>query len=164
LSRGDSRRLRKRSTQDSEAYHLYLKGRYCSEKRTLDDLNKAIDFFHRAVEDDPRYALAYAGLADAYTLLGSGTYGAMPARRATVKATEMAVKALDLDSTLAEAHTSLAFIKFRLDWAWCEAEREFKQAIELTHDMYALITGTRCFWQRWAVKIKPSRKSRKSKT
>ena len=144
LSRLESTKLRKRSTQNSEAYQLYLKGRYCLEKRTQEELHKAINYYHRAVDNDPNYALAYAGLADSFTLLGSGTYGAMPSTRTRVKATEMALKALDLDSTLAEAHTSLAFVKFRFDWAWREAEREFQQAIELNpryvraHHWYAL--------------------------
>jgi TolB-like protein/Flp pilus assembly protein TadD len=144
LSRRESTRLRKRSTQNSEAYQLYLKGRYCSEKRTREELHKAIDYFYRAVQYDPNYALAYAGLGDAFTLLGSGTYGAMPSKGARVKASEMAMKALDLDSTLAEAHTSLAFVKFRFDWAWREAEREFQRALELNpryvraHHWYAL--------------------------
>jgi tetratricopeptide (TPR) repeat protein len=136
--------LRKRSTQNFEAYQLYLKGRYCSEKRSQEELHKAIDYFYRAVQNDPDYALAYAGLADSFTLLGSGTYGAMPSKSARVKATEMAMKALDLDSTLAEAHTSLALVKFRFDWAWLDAEREFQRALELnpryvrTHHWYAL--------------------------
>jgi TolB-like protein/Tfp pilus assembly protein PilF len=144
LSRRDSTRLRKRSTLNSEAYQLYLRGRYCSEKRTQVELHKAIDYFYRAVQNDPSYALAYAGLGDAFTLLGSGTYGAMPSKSARVKATEMALKALDLDSTLAEAHTSLAFVKFRFDWAWLDAEREFQRALELNpryvraHHWYAL--------------------------
>jgi len=144
LSRRESTRLRKRSTRNSEAYQLYLKGRYCSEKRTREALQKAIDYFHRSVQDDPDYALAYAGLADSFTLLGSGTYGAMPSRSARAKATEMALKALELDATLAEAHTSLAFVKFRFDWAWQEAEREFRRAIDLNpryvraHHWYAL--------------------------
>jgi TolB-like protein/Flp pilus assembly protein TadD len=144
LGRRESTKLRKRSTQNSEAYQLYLKGRYCSEKRTKEELHKAIDYYHRAVECDPNYAVAYAGLADSFTLLGSGTYGAMPSTSTRRKATEMAVKALDLDSTLAEAHTSLAFVKFRFDWAWLEAESEFKRALELNprylraHHWYAL--------------------------
>jgi TolB-like protein/Flp pilus assembly protein TadD len=144
LSRRESTRLRKRSTQNSEAYQLYLKGRYCSEKRTREELHKAIDYFYRAVQNDPNYALAYAGLGDAFTLLGSGTYGAIPSKSARVKATEMALKALDLDSTLAEAHTSLAFVRFRFDWAWRDAEREFQRALELNpryvraHHWYAL--------------------------
>jgi TolB-like protein/Tfp pilus assembly protein PilF len=144
LSRRESIRLRKRSTQNFEAYQLYLKGRYCSEKRSQEELHKAIDYFYRAVQNDPDYALAYAGLADSFTLLGSGSYGAMPSKSARVKATEMALKALDLDSTLAEAHTSLAFVKFRFDWAWLDAEREFQRALELNpryvraHHWYAL--------------------------
>jgi len=144
LSRRESTRMRKRSTQNSVAFQLYLKVRYCSEKRTREDLQKAIDYFHRSVQDDPDYALAYAGLADSFTLLGSGTYGAMPSRSARVKATEMALKALELDATLAEAHTSLAFVKFRFDWAWQEAEREFRRALDLNpryvraHHWYAL--------------------------
>jgi TolB-like protein/Tfp pilus assembly protein PilF len=144
LSRRESVRLRKRSTQNSEAYQLYLKGRYCSEKRTQEALRKAIDYYYGAVQNDPNYALAYAGLGDAFTLLGSGTYGAMPSKSARVKATEMVLKALDLDSTLAEAHTSLAFVKFRFDWAWREAESEFQRGLELNpryvraHHWYAL--------------------------
>lgn len=131
LGRDEAKRLQKRSTQDPEAYQLYLKGRYCSEKRTQEELHKAIDYFQDALANDPSYALAYAGLADDYTLLGSGTYGAMPSKSARVRATEMAVKALEMDSALAEAHTSLAFIRFRFDWDWPDAEREFKRALEL---------------------------------
>jgi TolB-like protein/Tfp pilus assembly protein PilF len=144
LSRGEAKRLQKRYTEDAQAYQLYLRGRYCSEKRTLEGIHKAIEYFNQATENDPRYALAYTGLADAYTLLGSGTYGAMPSRNARVRATEMAVKALEMDSTLAEAHTSLAFVRFRFDWAWSEAEREFSRALALNpryvraHHWYAL--------------------------
>lgn len=144
LSRGEFRRLRKRDTGISEAYQLYLKGRYCLEKRTLEGLHKAIEYLNQATKIDPRYSLAYAGLADAYTLQGSGTYGAMPSKNARARATEMAEKALELDDTLAEAHTSLAFVRFRFDWAWQRAEREFERAIELNpryvtaHHWYAL--------------------------
>jgi TolB-like protein/Tfp pilus assembly protein PilF len=144
LSRRESTSLRKRSTRNSEAYQLYLKGRYCSEKRTQEELHKAIDYFCRAVQNDPNYAPAYAGLSDAFTLLGSGTYGSMPSKNARAKAAEMALKALDLDRTLAEAHTSLAFVKFRFDWDWIDAEREFQRALKLNpryvraHHWYAL--------------------------
>jgi TolB-like protein/Tfp pilus assembly protein PilF len=144
LSRGEAKRLRKRYTQDAQAYQLYLRGRYCAEKRTLEGLYKAIEYFNQATENDPRYSLAYAGLADAYTLLGSGTYGAMPSKNARARATEMAVKALEMDNTLAEAHTSLAFVRFRFDWDWQGAEREFERAIDLNpryvtaHHWYAL--------------------------
>ena len=144
LSRGEAKRLRKRYTDDAQAYQLYLRGRYCSEKRTIEGLQKAIEYFNQATGNDPYYALAYTGLADAYTLLGSGTYGAMPSKNARARATEMAVKAIEMDSTLAEAHTSLAFVRFRFDWAWEDAEREFKRALELNpryvraHHWYAL--------------------------
>jgi TolB-like protein/Tfp pilus assembly protein PilF len=144
LSRREAKRLRKRYTDDAQAYQLYLRGRYCSEKRTIEGLHKAIEYFNQATGNDPCYALAYTGLADAYTLLGSGTYGAMPSKNARARATEMAVKAIEMDSTLAEAHTSLAFVRFRFDWAWEDAEREFKRALELNpryvraHHWYAL--------------------------
>lgn len=144
LSRGESRRLRKRDTGNPEAYQLYLKGRFCLEKRTLEGLHKAIEYLNQATQSDPRYSLAYAGLADAYTLQGSGTYGAMPSKNARARATEMAEKALEMDDTLAEAHTSLAFVRFRFDWAWQRAEPEFEQAIKLNpryvtaHHWYAL--------------------------
>jgi TolB-like protein/Flp pilus assembly protein TadD len=144
LSRVEVKRLQKRHTEDAQAYQFYLRGRYCSEKRTLEGIHKAIEYFNQATESDPRYALAYAGLADAYTLLGSGTYGAMPSKNARVSATEMAVKALEIDDALAEAFTSLAFVRFRFDWAWQDAERAFERAIELNpryvtaHHWYAL--------------------------
>ncbi len=144
LNRSEAKRLRKRYTEDAQAYQLYLRGRYCSEKRTLEGLHKAIEYFNQATGNDPCYALAYTGLADAYTLLGSGTYGAMPSKEARARATEMAAKAIEMDSTLAEAHTSLAFVRFRFDWAWEDAEREFQRALELNpryvraHHWYAL--------------------------
>jgi len=80
LTAEERTRLRKRYTQEPEAYQLYLKGRYCAEKRTKEGLQKGVEYFHQAIERDPSYALAYAGLADSYTLLGSGTYGALPAQ------------------------------------------------------------------------------------
>lgn len=144
LSGDENKRLRKLYTHDPDAYQLYLKGRYFSEKRSEEGLRKGIEYFHKAIEKDPEYALAYAGLADSYTLLGSGTYGVLSAETAMEHARAMAMKALAIDDTLAEAHTALAFIKFRFDWAWPEAEREFKQAIALNprdaraHHWYAL--------------------------
>jgi TolB-like protein/Tfp pilus assembly protein PilF len=140
----ERKRLRKRTTQSPEAYQFYLRGRYCSEKRTEEGLQKGIDYFHRAIDKDPNYALAFAGLADSYTLLGSGTYGALSAKSAITEAKMMATKALAIDDTLAEAQTSLAFLRFRFDWAWSDAEREFTHAITLNpryaraHHWYAL--------------------------
>ena len=144
LTAEERTRLRKRYTQEPEAYQLYLKGRYCAEKRTKEGLQKGVEYFHQAIERDPSYALAYAGLADSYTLLGSGTYGALPAQGAMADAKAMALRALAIDDALAEAHTSLAFVRFRFDWAWLDAEKGFEQALQLNpryaraHHWYAL--------------------------
>jgi serine/threonine protein kinase/tetratricopeptide (TPR) repeat protein len=111
-----------------EAYQLYLKGRYLWNKRTGKDLKKALEYFDQAIEKDPDYALAYAGLADLYYTLPF--YTPLPPQEAFLKAKEAAQKALEMDDTLAEAHTSLAAIKWNL-WEWDEAEKEFKKAIKL---------------------------------
>ena len=144
LTGAERERLRKRYTENTEAFHAYLKGRYHLNKRTASGLRKAIEHFREAIELDPTYALAYAGLADTYTLLGSAGYDAPSPREMISKAKAAAVKALEIDESLAEAHTSLAFIKFRLDWDWAGAEKEFARAIELnpgsaaSHHWYAL--------------------------
>ena len=111
-----------------EAYGLYLKGRNAWNKRTEDGLHQGIDYFQKAIEVDPNYAPAYAGLADCYNMLV--VYGVQQPKDAFPKAKEAAVKALEIDESLAEAHTSLAFIEFRWDWDRVEAEREFQQAIK----------------------------------
>jgi TolB-like protein/Flp pilus assembly protein TadD len=144
LTAADTHRLKKRYTHNPDAYHLYLKGRFCFERRTQLGLRKAIEYFEQAIEKDWNYALAYAGLGDCYTLLGCGTYGALPAKSATSRASAMALQAVAADDTLAEAHTSLAFVRFRFEWDWSEAEKEFQRAIELNpryaraHHWYAL--------------------------
>jgi DNA-binding winged helix-turn-helix (wHTH) protein/TolB-like protein len=112
-----------------EAYRLYLKGRNAWNKRTQEGLQQGIDLFQQAIDIDPNYASAYAGLADCYNMLV--VYGASQPRDGFPKAKEAAVKALEIDETLAEAHTSLAFIKFRWDRDRVETEREFQQAIKL---------------------------------
>ncbi len=114
---------------NSEAYQLYLKGRYFWNKRTEEGFKKAIESFTAAIEKDPNYGQAYAGLADAYSLVSEG-FG-MPRREAMAKARAAALKALELDDTLAEAHVSLAFVRMHYDWDWLGAEKEFKRAIEL---------------------------------
>ena len=114
-----------------DAYEAYLKGRYFWNKRTADGLKKAIDYFNQAIEKDPNYAQAYTGLADSYALLGDWEYGVLPPKEAFPRAKAAATKALDLDSTLGEAHTSLAFSLDVFDWDWESAEREFRRAIEL---------------------------------
>ncbi len=130
-----------------EAHELYLKGRYYWNKRTPQALKKSLEYFQHAIEKDPSYVLGYAGLADAYVMLGAGEYAVLPPKEAYPKAEAAAMKALELDSTLAEAHTTLGFSKDS-DWDWQGAEREFKQAIELNpgyataHHYYAVhLTG-----------------------
>lgn len=112
-----------------EAYRLYLKGRNAWNKRTADELQRGIDFFNQAIEIDPNYAAAYAGLADCYNMLV--VYGRFQPKEGFPKAKEAAMKALEIDENQAEAHSSLAFIKFRWDWDRAETEREFQTAIKL---------------------------------
>ncbi len=128
LSGEQKQRMTRHATEDSEAYQMYLQGRYYWNKRTLEGVQQSIDFFQQAIQKDSKYALAYAGQADAYALLGD--LNVLPAREVTPKVKAAASKALELDDTLGEAHTSLAFAKFR-EWDWAGAEREFKRAIEL---------------------------------
>ena len=112
-----------------EAFQSYLRGRYFWNKRTAVDLKQGIDSFDRAIKLDAGFALAYAGLADSYNMLGS--YGNLDPNEAFPKAREAAQRALQIDDTLAEAHASLAYVKHRYEWDWAGAEREFKRAIEL---------------------------------
>jgi DNA-binding winged helix-turn-helix (wHTH) protein/TolB-like protein/Tfp pilus assembly protein PilF len=119
----------KRYTQNAQAYQFYLKGRHLWNKRTSENLRRAVDFFNQAVAADPDYAPAYAGLADCFALYSS--YEIASGADSFPKAKAMALKALALDETLAEAHTSLAFVLYRFEWNWADAEREFKRAIEL---------------------------------
>ena len=125
-------RLAKQPTENIEAYQLYLEGRYHWNKRSEDGFRKAVEYFQQATEKDPRYALAFAGLADSYVLLGE--YRLMPSQEAFPKAREAAAKALGLEDTLAEAHASLADVKVDYDWDWPGAEQEFQRAIELNPD------------------------------
>jgi len=112
-----------------EAYRFYLKGRNAWNKRTAEGLQQGIDYFQQAIDTDPNYAPAYAGLADCYNMLV--VYGVSQPKDGFPKAKDAAVKALEIDETLAEAHTSLAFIKFRWDRDRVETETEFQQAIKL---------------------------------
>ncbi len=123
--------LKKTRVVDPEAYEFYLKGRYFWNKRTADGLKAAVDHFNQALEKDPKYAQAYAGLADSYALLGDWEYGVLSPSEAYPKAKAAAIKALDADDTLGEAHTSLAFSLDAFDWDWESAETEYKRAIEL---------------------------------
>jgi TolB-like protein/DNA-binding winged helix-turn-helix (wHTH) protein/Tfp pilus assembly protein PilF len=133
-------------TASPVAYQLYLKGRLFWNQRNRDALLKAIDYFEQAIKADPNYALAYAGLADSYDLLDD--WGKTPPRDSFPKARAAAEKALELDDSLAEAHTSLAQVHESYEWNWAEAEREYKRAIELNpnyptaHQWYAMFLGT----------------------
>ena len=131
LSPDERGRMRRLRPINAEAYEAYLKGRFYWNKRTVDALQIARAYFEQATQKDPHYALAYAGLADAYDVLGSGVAAALPPREAMRHAREAANRAIQLDETLAEGHTSLAGIKFSFDWDWQGAETEFRRAIEL---------------------------------
>jgi len=114
-----------------EAYVSYLKGRYFWNKRTGDSLKVALAYFNQAIEEDPKYAQAYSGLADTYALLGDWQYAVMTPKEALPKAKAAAIKALELDSALGEAHNSLAFCLDGFDWDFDSAGKEFLRAIEL---------------------------------
>ncbi len=129
LTGEEKKRLAKRHTGSTEAYKLYLKGLYYWNKRTVECLKKGIEYFEQAIEMDPNYALAYAGLADSYVLLGR--YEALSPKESFPKAKAAAMKALQIDPGLAEAFPSLASAKFKYDWDWAGAERDFKHGIEL---------------------------------
>jgi len=122
-------RIERKPTANMEAYSLYLQGRYFWNKRTRDGINKGIDYFQLAIEKDPTFALAYAGIADSYILIGWFDW-ASP-KETFPKAKEAAIKALEINTSLAEAYTSLGAIKMNYDWDWAGAERQFKRAIEL---------------------------------
>jgi TolB-like protein/predicted Ser/Thr protein kinase/Tfp pilus assembly protein PilF len=133
---------RVRRVDNLEAYTLYLQGRYWWDKRHKGGLRRALDFFEKAVRSEPTYALAHAGLADANSVVGF--YGFEPPREAFARAREAAVRALELDEGLAEAHVSMALIRFWFDWDWAEAEREFERAFALDRQ---LVTARMFFGQ-----------------
>ncbi|MFQ5799358.1 MAG: tetratricopeptide repeat protein, partial [Bacteroidota bacterium] len=129
---GEDAPIVKRYTDDVEAYNLYLKGRYYWNKRTEEGLKKGLEYFQQAIERDPTYALAYAGMADSYIVLVDWSF--LPPHEAHPKAKAAARKALEIENTLAEAHNSLAYVNYIYDWDWLEAEAEYKRALELNPD------------------------------
>jgi serine/threonine protein kinase/tetratricopeptide (TPR) repeat protein len=129
LTRAEKKRLIKRQTDDAEAYRLYLKGRHHWNRWTEDGFYKAIEYFQKAVEKDPDYALASTGLADSYVLLGWNSY--LPPKYAFPKARVAAMAALRLDPELGEAHAPQAAVLWLHDWQWQEAEMEFKRSLAL---------------------------------
>ncbi len=137
--------LLKRHTDNPEAYNLYLKGRYFWNKRTADGLKRGLECFAQAIQVDPSYARAYAGISDCYGIIG---YYWTPPRPTFMKARDAAAKAVELDDNLAEAHNSFAFVRENLEWDWAGAEREYRRALELdpeyiwAHHWYALFLAT----------------------
>jgi eukaryotic-like serine/threonine-protein kinase len=142
LSPEEKKRVEKKATQDADAYNLYLLGRFHSNKWSEQDVLKGIECYQGAIAKDPGYAVAYAGLADAYELLSIG-FSSKPPVEYLALAKGMALKALEMDDSLAEAHTSLAYARWLGDLDWSGAEREFKRALELktsyvmAHEWYA---------------------------
>ena len=146
LSPSEKRQIEKRGTENLEAYNLYLQGHYYAGKYTLPGLNKGLELFNKAIELDPKFAQAFAGLARCYYNLGHGGYLApievFPKGKAAV------LRALEIDPTLAEAHSALAYILLMFDWDWPAAEKAFKHAIELspdearTHFLYAVFLNS----------------------
>jgi len=129
LTGAEQQRVSKNYTENTEAYQLYLKGRFHWNKRSGADIRKSLDYFQKAIEKDPGYALAYAGLADAYLLLPG--YANEPHQAAFPKARAAAAKALEIDDTLAEAHTALAAYTSDYEWNFPQAAAGFKRAIHL---------------------------------
>ncbi|HEY0320581.1 MAG TPA: alpha/beta fold hydrolase [Pyrinomonadaceae bacterium] len=132
LSGDQKKRLTKRYTDNIEAYQLYLQGRYYWSRRTSEGIRGGIHYFQQAIDTDPNYALAFAGLADCYIM--AGFYDHIRPAEAFPQAKTAALKALEIDDALAEAHISLAAIRTFYEWDWLDAERDFKQGIKLNNN------------------------------
>ena len=147
LTGAEKKKLRKRHTENSEAYQLYLKGRYQWNKRTEESLKRGIALFREAIDSDPSFASAYSGLADSFVTLATNI--PLPPHEAMPKAKAAAMKAIEIDDSHAEAWASLAAVKMWFDWDWREAETAYKRAIELNpnyataHDGYAMLLAAR---------------------
>jgi pentatricopeptide repeat protein len=141
LTGEEEKRITKHYTDNTEAYQLYLKGRYFWNKRDKESLNSGIRSFQEAIKIDPAYALAYSGMADSYALLAD--IGAVAPNEAMPRAKSAAERAIEIDPELAEGYTSLGFVKLSYDWDWPAAERDFKRALDLNpnyataHQWYA---------------------------
>ena len=146
LTPEEEQRIAGTKSVNPDAYEAYLKGRYYWNKRTEEGLARSIEYFQEAIEEDPDYALAYAGMADAYNMLGA--YDAVSPVEAFPRAEAAAIKALEIDSTLAEAHTSLAWTKMWYDRDWLGAEKEYKRAIQFNRS-YA----TAYHWYGWYLAV-----------
>jgi TolB-like protein len=129
LTSEEKEHIKRNQTENPEAYNLYLQGRFFWNKRTKDGLNKSVEYFENAIKTDPNYALAYAGLADAYFI--QAYWGWIPWIEGTAKSKELALRALDIDINLAEAHTVLGALLNYKEWKWEEARKELQLAVEL---------------------------------
>jgi TolB-like protein/Tfp pilus assembly protein PilF len=158
FSVADPRLVNKHYTESNDAYQSYLKGRYYWNKRTRDGYNKAIEHFKAAIDSDPTFALAYTGLADCYNILSS--YGLSSPGESFPLGKEAVTRALELDDNLAEAHTSMAYLKYQFEWDWAGGEREFKRAIELNanystaHHWYGLALANMGRWDEAFAELK----------
>ena len=144
LTRHEQERMNRRQTNDPEAYVHYLQGRYYWYKRTLEGFRSAISHFEQAIECDPAYALGHAGIADYYTTLSIFPYSFLPSNEGMPRAKAAAMRALEIDTGLAEAYTSLGMIKFGYEWNYAEADKDFRVSIQLkpgyvtAHQWYSL--------------------------
>lgn len=144
LTSEEQERLSRPRGVDPEVHILHLKGQYSFAKRTPDNLRTSIDYFTQAIAKDPSYAPSYAGLANAHGMMAIGAFDVLPPAEAMPKARAAALKALQLDESLADAHAALGWVRFNYDWDWAAAETEFRRAIELkpsyatAHQWYAV--------------------------
>ncbi len=147
LTGAEKKKLRKQSTKSSDAYQLYLKGRFHWNKRTEESLRRGIGFFREAIESDPSYAGAYAGIADCFVTMTTNI--PLPPLESMPKAKAAAARALELDEGLAEAWASMGAVRWWFDWDWSGAEQAYRRAIELNpnyataHDGYAMMLAAR---------------------
>jgi serine/threonine protein kinase/tetratricopeptide (TPR) repeat protein len=147
LTGAEKKKLRKRTTENSEAYQLYLKGRYHWNKRTEEGLRRGVQFFREAIDSDPQFAVAYAGMADCFITMATNI--PLPPRETMPKAKAAAMRAIELDDQLAEAWASLGAVRWWFDWDWEGAEEAYRRAIELNpnyataHDGYAMLLSAR---------------------
>jgi TolB-like protein/Tfp pilus assembly protein PilF len=140
LTGEEKKALAKRYTDNTDAYRLYLLGRLYAGKGTEEGFRKGVEHFNQALQIDPNYALAYSGLSDAYN--GAAQEGYLPPREGFLRCKELALKALEIDNTLAESHHSLGCVKFNFDWDWLGTEIEYKQGIEFDP---SYMPGRRCY-------------------
>jgi serine/threonine-protein kinase len=157
LTGAEKKKLRKKTTENSEAYQLYLKGRYHWNKRTEESLRKGISFFRDAIECDPSFASAYTGLADCFISLATNV--PLPPKEAMPKAKAAAMRAVEIDDGLAQAWASLAAIRWWYEWDWSGAEEAYKRAIELNpnyanaHEGYSMLLSARSRFDESIVQI-----------